>query len=153
MKKKIILITVILIVLLLIIVYFKTRTTMICTYTNSNDIYYIETKYKVKYKNDKVLSLYTKEVIMSDDDNMLKEYKSTLDLVYSKYNELKYYNNNMRIEDNKLISETKVNYEKIDIEEFLKVDESNINIVRNKQVSLKKIRKIYKENGARCTYR
>ncbi len=125
---------------------------MICTYKSTNDVYNISTKYEVKFKNRVVTNLYTEEIIKADDKKMLREYKTSLDLVYSKYSDLKYYNNTNEIIDNTLVSKTKINYQKIDISKFIALDNSNRKLLTNNKLELKKLKKTYQANGARCTY-
>jgi uncharacterized lipoprotein YehR (DUF1307 family) len=154
MKKKLKLIfLIIILILLVIIIYFflnPIKGTVICTYTNNNSSYKISTKYKINHYKDEVLYLSTKEVITSSDTDMLEEYKSSLELLYSKYNDLEYYNNSISLNNNKLVTITNINYKKLDFNKFIELDNGNKDILVNNKVSLKKIKKIYKENGARC---
>lgn len=140
------------VVLLLNIIYPKNGL-MICTYTSSNDIYKINTKYEIKFKNRIVSNLYTEEIIEASDEKMLNEYKTSLDLVYSKYSNLKYYDNSVTIKNNKLISKTNINYKKLDISKFIALDKNNRKLLTNNKLELKKLKKTYTDSGARCTYK
>lgn len=140
------------VVLLLNIIYPKNGL-MICTYTSSNDIYKINTKYVIKFKNRIVSNLYTEEIIEASDEKMLNEYKTSLDLVYSKYSNLKYYDNSVTIKNNKLVSKTNINYQKIDISKFIALDKNNRKLLTNNKLELKKLKKTYTDSGARCTYK
>lgn len=140
------------VVLLLNIIYLKNGL-MICTYTSSNDIYKINTKYEIKFKNRIVSNLYTEEIIEASDEKMLNEYKTSLDLVYSKYSNLKYYDNSVTIKNNKLVSKTNINYQKLDISKFIALDKNNRKLLTNNKLELKKLKKTYTDSGARCTYK
>lgn len=140
------------VVLLLNIIYLKNGL-MICTYTSSNDIYKINTKYEIKFKNRIVSNLYTEEIIEASDEKMLNEYKTSLDLVYSKYSNLKYYDNSVIIKNNKLVSKTNINYQKLDISKFIALDKNNRKLLTNNKLELKKLKKTYTDSGARCTYK
>lgn len=140
------------VVLLLNIIYPKNGL-MICTYTSSNDIYKINTKYEIKFKNRIVSNLYTEEIIEASDEKMLNEYKTSLDLVYSKYSNLKYYDNSVIIKNNKLVSKTNINYQKLDISKFIALDKNNRKLLTNNKLELKKLKKTYTGSGARCTYK
>lgn len=140
------------VVLLLNIIYPKNGL-MICTYTSSNDIYKINTKYEIKFKNRIVSNLYTEEIIEASDEKMLNEYKTSLDLVYSKYSNLKYYDNSVTIKNNKLVSKTNINYQKLDISKFIALDKNNRKLLTNNKLELKKLKKTYTDSGARCTYK
>ena len=157
MKKKILIITTIILIIILIVVgiyYTKYRTNkMICTYSIETDVYAIKSKYVVTYKNKIVSNIYTKEIFKNNDEKTLKNHKLTLDTLYQPYNNLKYYDYEVVLKDNQVISKTNINYKKIDIEKFKKIDSSNNKILTNNKVVLKTIKKIYKNNGARCIYR
>lgn len=158
MNKKVIFSFLILVIitisvaLLLNIIYPKNGL-MICTYTSSNDIYKINTKYEIKFKNRIVSNLYTEEIIEASDEKMLNEYKTSLDLVYSKYSNLKYYDNSVIIKNNKLVSKTNINYQKLDISKFIALDKNNRKLLTNNKLELKKLKKTYTDSGARCTYK
>lgn len=158
MNKKVIFSFLILVIitisvaLLLNIIYPKNGL-MICTYTSSNDIYKINTKYEIKFKNRIVSNLYTEEIIEASDEKMLNEYKTSLDLVYSKYSNLKYYDNSVTIKNNKLVSKTNINYQKLDISKFIALDKNNRKLLTNNKLELKKLKKTYTDSGARCTYK
>ena len=83
---------------------------------------------------------------------MLNEYKTALELVYSEYNNLEYYDNTVTLKDNKLTTITKVNYEKLDINKFISIDKNNKELFNNNKVNLSTLKKIYKKNGAKCKY-
>lgn len=148
----IIIILIILSIILLNLIYPKSGI-MICTYNNTNDIYKISTKYEIEFKNRLVNNLYTEEIIEASDEKLLKEYKTSLELVYSKYANLKYYDNSVTIKNNKLVSKTNINYQKININKFVALDNNNRKLLTNNKLELKKLKKTYTGNGAKCTYK
>ena len=156
--KKILLVTSTVICLIIIIVlsiyYNKYRNnTMICTYSTTADVYSMQTKYVVKYKNGIVSNVSTKEIFTKYDEETLKEYKSTLENMYMPYSNLDYYDYSITIKDNQVISKININYSKLDINKFIEIDSANKDILTNNKVTIKKLKKIYKNNGARCIYR
>lgn len=125
---------------------------MKCVYTSTSDVIETSSIYLITYKNNIVNNLETREVIVSNDKNMLDEYKTALELVYSEYNGLEYYDNSVTLKKNKLTTITKVNYEKLDINKFISIDKNNKDLFTNNQVKLSTLKKIYKKNGAKCRY-
>ena len=113
----------------------------------------MKTKYVVKYKNKVVNNVSTEEIFIKNDPTTLNEYKSTLENMYMPYNNLKYYDYSITIKDNQVISKTNINYKKLDMKKFIEIDSNNKSILTNNKVSIKKLKKIYKNNGARCIYR
>ncbi len=156
MKKKILIPIIILILLLSIIILLITNGhksgKMKCVYTSTSDAIETSSIYLITFKNNIVSNLETKEVIVSNDKTMLNEYKTALELVYSEYNNLEYYDNTVTLKDNKLTTITKVNYEKLDINKFISIDKNNKELFNNNKVNLSTLKKIYKKNGAKCKY-
>lgn len=157
MKKKLsVALTIICIITIIVltIYYNKYRNnTMICTYSTTADVYSMKTKYVVKYKNGVVNNVQTKEIFTKYDEETLKEYKSTLENMYMPYSNLDYYDYSITIKDNQVISKININYKKLDMNKFIEIDSKNKDILTNNKVAIKKLKKIYKNNGARCVYR
>lgn len=125
---------------------------MLCTYKSSNDAMNVEMSYLIEFEDKYVTSLKAKEVIESNDSKMLSEYKETLDMVYSIYNDLKHYDVEVLIKDKKLITNALINYKKIDKDDFIDIDPSNENLYKGDKVPLSKLKNKYKSNGAKCRY-
>ena len=157
MKKKLsVALTIICIISIIVLsVYYNKyrNNTMICTYSTTADVYSMKTKYVVKYKNGVVNNVQTEEIFTKYDEETLKEYKSTLENMYMPYSDLDYYDYSIVIKDNQVISKININYKKLDMNKFIEIDSKNKDILTNNKVAIKKLKKIYKNNGARCVYR
>lgn len=110
----------------------------------------LESIYNVSYKDGYVTSIDTTETITSDKSEVLETYKTNLESVYSKYNDIKYYDNNIKIEGNKLISITTVNYEKIDTDKLIEVDKNNAAAIENGKVKVTTLKSAYEQLDATC---
>ena len=155
MKKSYLYIISILIVLVLISSYFLLQPKsgiMLCTYSSKDDNMIVEMKYEITFKDKMVTSLNAKEVITSSNEKMLEEYKETLDMIYSIYNDLKHYNIEVLIKDKSLITNALINYKKIDKEEFIKIDPSTENLYKGNKIPLYKLKNKFKNKGAKCRY-
>lgn len=155
MKKKYLYISAIVLVILLIVsvnLLEPKSGQMLCTYKSSNDAMNVEMSYLITFKDKMVTNLKAKEVIESNDDKMLSEYKETLDMIYSIYNDLKHYDVEVLIKDKKLITNAVINYKNIDKDEFIDIDPSNENLYKGDKVPLDKLKNKYKSNGAKCRY-
>ena len=157
MKNKLLVTSTIICIILIIvfsIYYLKFRNnTMICTYSTQADVYAMKTKYIVKYKNGIVDNVSTEEVFTKYDEETLKEYKSTLENMYMPYSNLDYYDYSITIKDNQVISKININYKKLNMKKFIEIDSNNKKMLTNNKVTINKIKKTYKNNGARCVYR
>ena len=125
---------------------------LICTYNNITSTMKSSFDYEVDFKNKKVTNLKSVEKVVSDDAEMLKDYKDSLEVIYEKYKDLKYYNNEIVLDKNTLTTTTIINYKKIDMNEYRKIDSSNSLLKKNK-IHIKKIRNLYLQNGAKCRYK
>ena len=155
MKKKYLYIISIVIIIILVAGYYLLQPkngVMICTYFSKEDNMLVEMKYEITFKDKIVTNLNAKEVITSSDIKMLEEYKETLDMIYSAYNDLKYYNIDVLIKNKSLITNAAINYKKLKKEDIVKIDSSNSNLYKGDNVPLYKLRNKYKNNGAKCRY-
>lgn len=153
MKKRIVPILGILLVIILItalICFNKKDGTMICTMQTEENEIKIKAKYQIEYKNKVVETIVTKEEITSEDEEILKNYKTLLENMYQEYNKIDYYMNKVEIKNDTLTSITKINYKKIDLEQLITIDSNNRSIIEDNQVSLKKLKQAYTQQGARC---
>lgn len=110
----------------------------------------LESTYNVDYKDGYATLLNTTETIISDNKEVLEAYKSNLEKMYSSYRSIKYYDNDIKVEDNKLISTTKVNYEKIDTDKLIEIDKNNKAAMENGKVKVSVLKEAYEQLGATC---
>lgn len=110
----------------------------------------LESTYNVSYKNGYVTSIDTTETITSDKTEVLETYKTNLESVYNKYNDIKYYDNNIKIEGNQLISKTVVNYEKIDTDKLIEIDKNNAAAIEDGKVKVSTLKSAYEQLDATC---
>ena len=125
---------------------------MLCTYSSKENDMIVEMTYEITFKDKMVTNLNAKEVITSSNEKMLKEYKETLDMIYSIYNDIKHYDIEVLIKDKSLITTAAINYKKIKKEVFIEIDSSNQNLYKGDKVPLYKLKNKYKSNGAKCRY-
>ena len=155
MKKKYLYVFISLVVLVVIISYYLTQPKsgkMLCTYNSKNDNMIVEMRYEITFKDKMVTSVDAKEVITSSDKKKLEEYKESLDMIYSIYNDLKYYDIEVLIKDKSLITNAFINYKKIKKEDFEEIDSSDKNLYKGNKIPLRKLKNKYKKNGAKCKY-
>ena len=126
--------------------------TMTCTrkVTVTDDVK-MDLLYKATYKNDVVSRIETVEKIISSDDSVLESYKNQLDSVYSPYAKVEYYDTSVEIDGDTLISNTKIDYSKIDIDELIEIDSANSSLIdKDGKVKIDTVRNIYEKVGATC---
>jgi len=156
MKKYLLISGIVIICLIFVLIkifYVKPSGMLYCIDNRNVDDIEIKSEYKIYYEDMYVTKLITFEEINCDDDEVLLEYRNILKDNYSLYNDIKYYDNNVRLKNNTLVSVTEINYKKIDTNKLISVDSSNRSLIKNGKIYIKDIYEIYKKQGAKCKYK
>ncbi len=128
--------------------------TKTCTLTSNDTVngYKLEAEYKVYGKGKTVDKVVTTETVISDDQERLDSYEEYFKEAYSSVNELYGgYTNNVTNKDGKVISETTIDYNKMDMEQYVKDNSAMKNYVdKNNKLLLEGIIATYEALGATC---
>ena len=125
---------------------------MVCTRTATMNGMELDFRYEVYYQGNNVNKVKTREKVKSESDVTLKNLESQAKTLYSNFDKIKNYNYSVTIEDNTLISTTNINYQKINIDELLKIDSSINQLLNdNNKIDIEKITKVYEQTGATCS--
>ena len=124
---------------------------LVCKYDNNSDMMNSSYTYDMSFKMKNVTRFETTEVIESSEKELLETYQTSLNELSKEYQKLKHYNVNMSIDGDKLIVKTIVDYDKIDMKKYLKIDGEKI-YIKNNKLKVVELKKIYEKNGAKCTY-
>jgi len=106
----------------------------------------MEINAKVKHDGEYVKTVKTVEKIISDDESVLEYYEDMLTNMYAPYLELKYYDNEVAIEGNTLISRTEVDYSKVDTNKMIELDSSNALLIKDGKIKIEDIKELYETN-------
>ncbi len=126
---------------------------IVCTYTTTKGDITLKTEHSLKLNDKYVSILISKETIISNDKDFLYTYRDTLEEKYKSYKKLKYYDNDIEVFKNKLVVTTKIDYQKINIEELVNINKDNEKIFTNGKVYYKTLKKEYEDLGAVCKYK
>ena len=140
MKKIIISATIIIVLILTVIIGYNIKIysgTLVCTNTYEEDSVSFKTTYKVEYKKKYATKLVSIETINTYDVTLLNDYKTNLEMMYLRFNEIPHYQNTISIKENTLTSKTIINYSKIDLDELIKVDSSFNEVITESIVILR----------------
>lgn len=125
-----------------------------CTLTSNNVAanYKMENEYKIYGKGKIVEKVVTTETVTSSDQEILDYLEETVKETYEKNNSAYGgYTNKMTNENGKLVSETTVDYSKMDIKKFVNDNSVMKNYVNSKnQLLIEGLEKIYTATGATC---
>lgn len=153
-NKALIITLIIILVGLLVIVRIKIgpiNGKLVCNYKNNSEVMISSLSYKMDFRLRNVTKLETKEVIESEDKDLLKTYKESMEELAKKYTSLKYYKTKITEKDNKLIINTTIEYGKIDMKKYKEI-EGEKSYIKNNKLKIKKLKEIYEKNGAKCQY-
>ena len=92
---------------------------MTCTRSVNKNGMKTSLNYKVYYEGDDVTRIKSEESIQMENNKSLKGYKEQIEKVYEPYKNVKFYNYNIAIRGNKLISKVDINYSKIDTNKLI----------------------------------
>ena len=106
--------------------------------------------YKISYKGDYVTRVKSEESIETSDTSTLNTYKEQIEKIYNPYKDVKYYQYDVRIDGNKLVSTVDINYEKIDTDKLIKIDSANSQLINDGKVKVSSVKSLYEQLGATC---
>ena len=124
--------------------------TMTCTRTMNKNGIKTNLTYKVIYQNNYVNKVHSEEVVETEASEILESYKKQVENMYSAYKEIKYYNCDIKIKDNRLTSIVDIDYSKIDTKKLIEIDSANGNIIKNGKIKVQDIKSLYEQLGTTC---
>ena len=150
MKRKYLFLAVIISVMFLVTGCSSTKKTMTCTRSMNENEMKTNLSYKISYKGDYVTRVKSEESIETSDTSTLNTYKEQIEKIYNPYKDVKYYQYDVRIDGNKLISTVDINYEKIDTDKLIKIDSANSQLINDGKVKVSSVKSLYEQLGATC---
>lgn len=110
----------------------------------------LDVNYTVTYVGEDVKKVYSNEKVISENKQYLEAYKTQVENIYSPYKDLKYYDTNIRIEGNTLISEATIDYDKVDTDKMIEIDSANATLIKDGKVKVSDLKTAYSALGAIC---
>lgn len=104
-----------------------------------------EYRYEVIYENDYVMSVNSIEKIIAEEGvkSNLSMYKEAIENAYEPYKEIEYYNYEVTIDDNILLSKVDIDYSKIDVDKMIAIDNNNSALLKNGKIKIEDMRSYY----------
>ena len=123
---------------------------MTCTRSVNKNGMKTSLNYKVYYEGDDVTRIKSEESIQMENNQSLKGYKEQIEKVYEPYKNVKFYNYNIAIRGNKLISKVDINYSKIDTNKLIEIDKANSQLITDGKIKVSSVKSLYEKLGATC---
>ena len=97
----------------------------------------VDLRYELEYRDGYVLILHSMEKVISDDNNKLDEYENAYRNIAKNYKGLKYYDINIIRDNDSVLNDTIINYDKLDMDKLLDIEGEEDNIIVDGKVLLK----------------
>lgn len=110
----------------------------------------MDLNYKVTYKGDYVTLVETNETVTSDNKKVLETFKKQVEDLYTPYKDVEHYEYDVKIDGKKLVSTTNINYEKVDTNKLIEIDENNKALIKDGKIKLDDIKATYELLGVEC---
>lgn len=110
-------------------------------------------RYYVTYKNGVITMLHSKEKVTGTNQELLDEYEEAYKSIKDQYKGLRYYDITVTRDENSVIYDTVINYEKIDMKKLKEIEpdiEGQVDIYKGNKLMLKTWWEFSKEMGMTC---
>jgi len=123
----------------------------ICSLMKSEDGYNIDAAYFITNNGKYVSSVNSVETIYSDDSSYLEQLKIYTEDIYKNLNNTYGgYDYKVYIEDNKLIAEVEIDYNKMNLKKYVEDEPDLKEYIENGKFTLEGVEALYEESGAIC---
>lgn len=107
-------------------------------------------EYLINYEDGNIITLHSIEEVISDDEEILDTYENAYKNIFKAYENLKYYENTVTRDSNSVVSNTIINYDKIDIDTLLAIEGEEDNIIEDGKAKLEIWLSFAKKFGTEC---
>ncbi len=110
----------------------------------------VELNYEVDYKKGYVTKLHSTEKVITDDQDVLDTYEEAYRNIFKIYKDLKYYDNNVSRTKKDVTSDTVIQYDKVDMDKLLKLENTDDTVIKNGKVALSDWLEFAEKFGTKC---
>ena len=124
--------------------------TIVCDLSSKDVVngYELKSTYKINYNGDFVE---TEEIVISDSDDLLNTFETTLNDTYKKTNDAYGgYTYNIVKENNQIVSNVTIDYSKMNLEQFAKDQPALKSYIKDNKMLTEGIQSLYESMGATC---
>ncbi|MBQ8131067.1 MAG: DUF1307 domain-containing protein [Bacilli bacterium] len=111
----------------------------------------VKLSYEVSYNAGYITKLHSMEQVTTKDNETLNTYKQAYENIFKNYKDLKYYTNTITVEDNTVISDTVIEYDKVDLEKLKEIENTKDSVIKDGKVALKDWLEFAEKFGTKCT--
>lgn len=111
----------------------------------------VELSYEVNYKNGYITKLHSIEKVTSSNEEVLETYRSAYEKIFEAYKDLEYYENSVTDEGKTVVSDTVIEYDKVDLDKLKEIENTKDSVIKDGKVALKDWLKFAEKFGTKCT--
>ena len=130
----------------------NSRGTLTCTRSgiglNSSEV---DLNYEVKYNAGYVTNVHSIEKVTSTDSSTLDQYEEAYKNIFKAYKDLDHYTNNVTRTENTVVSDTIIEYDKVDMAKLEKIENAEETIIKNGKVALSDWLTFAEKFGTKCS--
>ncbi len=123
---------------------------LICTRKATATNAEINLDYEVDYKSGYITKLHSTEKIISSDSTILDTYEKAYKDIFIPYKKLKYYDNEVTRTDDYVLSDTIIQYDKVDMDQLKAIENTDQSVIKNGKVLLKDWLEFAENFGTEC---
>lgn len=130
----------------------NSKGTLVCTRTaTAQGDATANLSYEVSYNDGLVSVVRSTEEIISTDQSILDIYENAYKSIFKRYKDLKYYDNTVTRDETSVVSETTIQYNRIDLEKLKELENTDESIIKNGKVALKDWLAYAEKFGTTCS--
>lgn len=106
--------------------------------------------YEIEYKNGYIIKLSSEEKVSSTSSEILDQYEEAYRNVFSVYDGIEYYTNEVTRDELEVVSDTVIEYDKVDIDKIIAIEGNQEGFYENGKMSLDKWLEFAEKFGTVC---
>ena len=110
----------------------------------------VSLQYDVYYTGEKLNLVFSEETVISSSEQVLNNYENAYRSIHQNYKDLKYYDTEIVRNTNSVTSKMTIHYDQIDLEQLLRIEGNEDNVVEDGIAKIEKWKALAKRLGASC---
>lgn len=107
--------------------------------------------YDITYSDGYITKMHSKEIVSSTDKQVLDTYENAYKNSFKPYENLQYYDNNITRSSDKVISDTVIQYDKVDMDALSAIENSEYSVIKNGKISVNDWLEFAEKFGTKCS--
>lgn len=117
---------------------------------NGADGAQVELAYEIDYNKGYITSLRSIEKVISDNSSVLDKYESAYKKIFVAYKSLDYYTNKVTRSDTTVVSNTLIEYDKVDMDKLKSIEGEEDSVIKDGKVALSDWLEFAENFGTKC---